>query len=103
MKRRTFLAAMAPMIAAIAPASGQAPLGTAAPADPTRPASGRLRVAGAPASAVDPSPVAPAVAPEPKKPKAPTEITSRAATLDNRKHLATFGGEVEVKDPEYIL
>ena len=32
-----------------------------------------------------------------------TEITSREAMLDNRKHLATFTGEVIVKDPQYNL
>ena len=103
MKRRTFLAAVVPLIAAVSPASGQSPLGTAATGDSSRPLGGRLRPAGATA-AVDTAPAAAAgAAVEPKKVKAPTEITSREAMLDNRIHLATFSGEVEVKDPEYNL
>lgn len=105
MKRRTFLAAVVPIIAAVSPASGQSTLGTAATGDPSRPLSGRARPVGATAG-VDTAPAAAAPAAavaEPKKKKAPTEITSREAMLDNRIHLATFSGEVEVKDPEYNL
>jgi lipopolysaccharide export system protein LptA len=107
MKRRSFLAAVVPLIAVVAPATGQSPLGTAATGDPARPIGGRLRPnAGTPAGAAE-APAAPAAAhaagTEAKKAKGPTEITSREAMLDNRINLATFSGEVEVKDPEYYL
>jgi lipopolysaccharide export system protein LptA len=43
-------------------------------------------------------------APRPdKRPKGPTEITSREATFDNRNHLATFTTEVLLRDPEFGL
>ena len=103
MKRRTFLAAVAPIIAAVAPASGQSPLGTAATGDPGRPIGGRIRPAGASTAAADTAPAATPAAAVPKKAKAPTEITSREAMLDNRVNLATFSGEVKVDDPEYNL
>jgi lipopolysaccharide export system protein LptA len=97
MKRRTFLAAVAPFIAAAAPASAQGPLGTAISDLPASPLGTRPRAnAGAPGAN------APADA-QPKKAKGPTEITSREARLDNRINLATFSGEVDVKDPEYNL
>jgi lipopolysaccharide export system protein LptA len=108
MKRRTFLAAVAPIFAAVAPATAQAPLGTTATGDPARPIGGRLRPAnpGPLTGATEPSgapAAAPAAGSETKKAKGPTEITSREAMLDNRINLATFNGEVEVKDPEYYL
>jgi lipopolysaccharide export system protein LptA len=104
MKRRTFLAAVAPLIAAVSPAAAQSPLGTSG-AEPNRSNGGRARLAGAPA------PSSPETAPAPvatggtevKKTKGPTEITSREAMLDNRINLATFSGEVDVRDPEYNL
>ena len=49
-----------------------------------------------------PLPTAPAAKPE-KRPKGPTEITSREATFDNRNHLATFTTEVLLTDPEFGL
>jgi lipopolysaccharide export system protein LptA len=97
MKRRTFLAAVAPFIAAAAPTSAQGPLGTAISDLPASPVGARPR-----ANAGDAGANAPADA-QPKKAKGPTEITSREAMLDNRINLATFSGEVEVKDPEYNL
>ena len=42
-------------------------------------------------------------APSEKRPKGPTEITSREAMFDNRNHLATFTTEVLLKDPEFGL
>ena len=42
-------------------------------------------------------------APATKRPKGPTEITSREAMFDNRNHLATFTTEVLLKDPEFGL
>ena len=38
-----------------------------------------------------------------KRAKGPTEITAREATYDNNSHLATFAGEVQVRDPEFGL
>ena len=38
-----------------------------------------------------------------KRPKGPTEITSREAIFDNRNHLATFSTEVLLRDPEFGL
>lgn len=38
-----------------------------------------------------------------KRPKGPTEITSREAMFDNRSHLATFNTEVVLHDPEFGL
>lgn len=38
-----------------------------------------------------------------KRPKGPTEITSREAMFDNRSHLATFSTEVVLHDPEFGL
>jgi lipopolysaccharide export system protein LptA len=98
MKRRTFLAAVAPFIAAASSAPAQSPLGTAIsdlPASPlaTRPRSDAGTAVGGNAPAD----------PKAKRAKGPTEITSREAMLDNRIHLATFSGEVDVKDPEYNL
>jgi lipopolysaccharide export system protein LptA len=94
---------MAPLIAAVSPASGQGPLGTAATGDPSRPLTGGRLRAGTPAASADSAPAATAPAVDTKKTKGPTEITSREAMLDNRINLATFSGEVEVKDPEYNL
>src|SRR4051794_7525038 len=103
MKRRTFLAAMAPLLAVAPPASAQGPLGTVTN-DPTRSLGGRLTPTGGIAAA-NPTAATPptgaGAATEPKKAKPPTEITSREAMLDNRINLATFNGEVEVRDPEY--
>jgi lipopolysaccharide export system protein LptA len=48
-------------------------------------------------------PEPPADAEQKKQPRGVTEITSREAMLDNRKHLATFNGDVVVKDPQYNL
>jgi hypothetical protein len=95
MKRRTFLAAVAPFVALGAPANAQSPLGSSLLDAPSAPAGNRPRgdAAGANRPAADAE----------KKAKGPTEITSREAMLDNRIHLATFNGEVEVKDPEYNL
>jgi lipopolysaccharide export system protein LptA len=105
MKRRTFLAAVTPLIAAVTSASGQSPLGSPAGAETNRPPAGRARVGGA--ADTNSTEAAPAAAAaggiETKKAKGPTEITSREAMLDNRIQLATFSGEVEVKDPEYNL
>lgn len=101
MKRRTFLAAVAPLIAAANSVSAQGPGATGV--DPAR-SLGRLRPSGDLAAATPPAPsTATAAATEPKKAKGPTEITSREAMLDNRKNLATFSGEVEVRDPEYNI
>lgn len=103
MNRRIFLAAVAPLLAVAAPAFAQGPLGTSLTSDPTRPLGGRLRVEGA-ASNVAAGTVpatSTGAAGEAKKAKGPTEITSREALLDNRINLATFSGEVEVKDPEF--
>jgi lipopolysaccharide export system protein LptA len=38
-----------------------------------------------------------------KRPKGPTEITAREAMFDNTQHLATFNGDVFVRDPEFGL
>src|SRR5688572_28282323 len=95
MKCRTFLAAVAPFIAAASPASAQGQLGTALSDLPASPLATRPRSdtsgGNAPAD------------PKAKRAKGPTEITSREAMLENRIHLATFSGEVDVKDPEYNL
>ena len=99
MKRRTFLAAVAPLMAVAGSASAQNPLG-----QPATEAS----LGGVPTNPRSPgTSTSPAEAPAPastdnaKRAKGPTEITSREAMLDNRNNLATFSGEVEVKNPEY--
>lgn len=89
MNRRKFLSAVAPMIAFAGSVQGQLESG-----QPAGGASGRLAPDGKPA---------PAPAPAGKAKKGPTEIISREAMIDNRIHLATFTGEVEVKDPEFNL
>ena len=101
MKRRTFLAAVAPLIALGAPV--QAQLGTAATGDTTRPITGAARARPAPTGAPVEPPEGPANTEQKKEPRGVTEITSREAMLDNRKHLATFNGDVVVKDPQYNL
>lgn len=103
MNRRIFLAAIAPLLAVAAPAFAQGPLGTSLTSDPTRPLGGRLRVDGTAANATAPNVAATSAGTtgDTKKAKGPTEITSREAMLDNRINLATFSGEVEVKDPEF--
>jgi lipopolysaccharide export system protein LptA len=86
-----------------APASAQGPLGTVTN-DPTRSLGGRLSPAGGIAAANPTAATPPAgagAATDPKQAKPPTEITSREAMLDNRINLATFSGEVEVRDPQY--
>ena len=47
-------------------------------------------------------PAAPAEKPV-KRPTGPTEITAHEATFDNSRYLATFTGEVFVRDPEFGL
>ena len=69
----------------------------------TKPPAPRL---GLDISGLDPARVttlaAPAAKPE-KRPKGPTEITSREAIFDNQNHLATFTTEVQLQDPEFGL
>jgi lipopolysaccharide export system protein LptA len=48
------------------------------------------------------APAAPAEKPV-KRPMGPTEITAREAAFDNSRYLATFAGEVFVRDPEFGL
>lgn len=95
MKRRSFLAAVAPIVALVAPAVAQNPAaGEAAGGRLVPGASGRLTPAGAGAATdVGASPA--------KVAKGPTEITAREAMLDNKMNLAVFSGEVDVKSPEY--
>jgi lipopolysaccharide export system protein LptA len=90
MKRRSFLAAVAPIVALAAPAYAQ---------NPATDTTGRLKPGGAARPAV---PAAPAAAPNPAKAaQGPTEITAQEAMLDNKANLAVFSGAVDVKSPEY--
>lgn len=101
----TFLAAVAPLLAMVAPASAQGPLGNSLTSDPSTPLGGRFRAGNTPvvSAAGSPAGTTTGSATDAKKAKGPTEITSREAMLDNRINLATFSGEVEVKDPEYQI
>ena len=69
----------------------------------TKPPAPRL---GLDISGLDPArvatPTTAAAKPE-KRPKGPTEITSREAIFDNQNHLATFTTEVQLQDPEFGL
>lgn len=93
MKRRSFLAAVAPIVALVAPAVAQSPAEDAP--------SGRLKPkapagAGAAEKAAEPAgKVIPA--------KGPTEITAQEAMLDNKQNLAVFSGQVDVNSPEYKI
>ncbi len=88
MKRRSFLAAVAPIVAFAAPAFAQ-----------TGASGGRLAPTGKPAEAAAGAPEkAPA---KPAKAKGPTEITAKEGMLDNKSNLAVFSGDVIVKSPEY--
>lgn len=89
MNRRNFLTALAPVIALAAPVQAQLEIGTAPLGT-----SGRLAPGGAPA---------PVAGKDEAAVKGPTEITAREAHLDNKVHLATFTGEVVVKDPQFDL
>ena len=69
----------------------------------TKPPAPRL---GLDISGLDPERVTTLASPAPKpekRPKGPTEITSREAMFDNRNHLATFTTEVQLQDPEFGL
>jgi hypothetical protein len=90
MKRRSFLAAFAPIVALAAPAVAQNPLPETAP--------GRLKPGGARPAVAEPAkkPADPA-----KGPTGPTEITAQEAMLDNKANLAVFSGAVDVQSPEY--
>jgi lipopolysaccharide export system protein LptA len=101
MKRRAFLTAMAPLIAVTQTAVSQGQLGSGLTEPSLGVPGGRLRP-GTPAAPVSGNPAATPADPA-KAAKGPTEITSSEAMLDNRMHLATFSGEVEVKDPEFTL
>lgn len=88
MKRRSFLAAVAPIVALAAPSFAQ----TGAPG-------GRLAPTGKPAEAA--AGAAEKAPGKPGKGKGPTEITAKEGMLDNKANLAVFSGEVVVKSPEY--
>ncbi len=69
----------------------------------TKPPAPRL---GLDISGLDPARVAVPAAPvakTEKRPKGPTEITSREAIFDNQNHLAIFTTEVQLQDPEFGL
>jgi lipopolysaccharide export system protein LptA len=97
MKRRSFLAAFAPIAALAAPVMAQLP------GDDS---TGRLKPK-APAAPVDKPAVAgdkTAAAGDKAVPtKGPTEITAAEAMLDNKSNLAVFSGQVDVNSPEYKI
>lgn len=107
MKRRSFLAALAPIVLA-APAIAQTQVAPppAAPAAPKpKASSGTAGAAGNPAGAATATGAA-AAAPadnKPKRAKGPTEITAQEAMLDNKANLAVFSGVVDVKAPDYTV
>jgi lipopolysaccharide export system protein LptA len=92
MKRRAFLAAVAPIVALATPAVAQSPAEDAA--------NGRLKPK-APAGAPAGKPADPAEKPKPGQ--GPTEITAQEAMLDNKQNLAVFSGQVDVNSPEYKI
>jgi|GEM_PF-1218313 len=104
MKRRSFLAALAPIVLA-APAIAQTQVAPppAAPATPKpKASSGTTGAAGNPAGAATGAAAAPADN-KPKRAKGPTEITAQEAMLDNKANLAVFSGVVDVKAPDYTV
>lgn len=90
MKRMNLLAAVGSFVSVVVVSWAQAGVN---PADPGRSPLFRR-------GTDDGKVAAPAEKPE-KRAKGPTEITAREATFDNRTHLATFTGDVVVKDPEF--
>jgi lipopolysaccharide export system protein LptA len=90
MKRTSFLAAVGSFFTVVVVSWAQAGVN---PAEPGRSPLFRR-------GTEDGKPAVPVENPE-KRAKGPTEITAREATFDNRAHLATFTGDVVVKDPEF--
>jgi lipopolysaccharide export system protein LptA len=104
MKRRAFLAAVAPIIALASQARAQAPaagdessrLDLGGPGATSKTGTGTLAVPAVAGAAKPDGKVA-------KAPKAPTEINANEAMFDSKANLAVFSGSVDVVDPGFLV
>ncbi len=102
MKRRSFLAALAPIMALAAPAGAQTPAPAAASEAAAKAKPAVPATSGTTATVPGAAPAG-APADKSKRAKGPTEITAMEAMLDNKANLAVFSGEVDVKAPDYTI